>query len=221
MGFKRRIGFIVKSQFNDWVTRAEDPEKILNQAVEEMEEGLGTAKAKMAHIRYRVEEENKLLTKLTEQIEYWQKKAEEYVGKGMDTNARDAVRKRRILEEEQRVITLRLAEDKLKFDEYEERYSDIEKRVRASKSRRGLLLKEISINKGPSGDRESAPSDVLTNEDDSFSVFNKMEERVEKTSEFSAASRERKEASLEIERKLIDEEIDIIKKTLGKGGSKK
>ena len=46
------------------------------------------------------------------------------------------------------MITLKLAEDKLKFDEYEERYSDLDKRIHASKSRRGLLLKEISINKG-------------------------------------------------------------------------
>ena len=102
MGLKRRIGFIVKSEFNNWVTRAEDPEKILNQAVEEMEEGLETAKAKLALLRYKVEEENKLLGKLSEQIGYWQDKAEEYVGKAMDTNAREAVRKRRILEEEHR-----------------------------------------------------------------------------------------------------------------------
>jgi len=221
MGFKRRIGFIVKSQFNDWVTRAEDPEKILNHAVEEMEEGLETAKAKLALLRYKVEEENKLLSKLAEQVEYWQKKAEEYVGKAMDTNARDAVRKRRILEEEHRLITLKLAEDKLRFDGYEERYSELEKRVRVSKSRRGLLLKEISINKGPSGSGKSAPPDDLTHADESFSVFNKMEERVGKVREFRAASIETKEASLENERKLIDEEIEIIKKTLGKGGGKK
>lgn len=221
MGFKRRVGFIVKSQFNDWVTRAEDPEKILNQAVEEMEEGLETAKAKLALLRYRVEEENKLLTKLNEQIGYWQKKAEGYVGKAMDTNAREAVRKRRILEEEQRVITLKLAEDKLKFDEYEERYSDLDKRIRASKSRRGLLLKEILINKGPSGGGTGASYVVAAHTDDPFSVFNKMEERVDQEREFSAVAKEQKETSLENERKLIDEEIDIIKKTLRKGGSKK
>ena len=221
MGFKRRIGFIVKSQFNDWVARAEDPEKILNQAVEEMEEGLETAKAKLAHLRYRVEEENKLLTKLGEQVGYWQKKAEEYVGKGMDTNARDAIRKKRILEEEHRVITLKLAEDKNRFDEYEERYSDLEKRVRVSKSRRGLLLKEISINKGTSGGGKSAAPDTLTHTDVPFSVFNKMEERVEEVNEFSAASRDKREAAIENEAKLIDEEVENIKKSLGKGGSKK
>jgi phage shock protein A len=221
MGLKRRIGFIVKSQFNDWVTRAEDPEKILNQAVEEMEEGLETAKAKISLLRYRVEEENNLLTKLGEQVEYWQKKAEEYVAKAMNTNAREAVRKRRVLENEHRLVSINFAQDKIKFDEYEERYSELDKRIRASKSRRGLLLKEISINKGPSGGIQSSPSDALTHADDPFSVFNKMEERVEKTRKFSAASKEREETSLENERKLIDEEIDIIKKTLGKGGSKR
>ena len=56
---------------------------------------------------------------------------------------------------------------------------------------------------------------------DPFSVFNKMEERVEQTREFSAASREKMKASVENENRLIDEEIENIKKTLGKGGSKK
>ena len=44
MGLKKRVGLIMKSQLSDWVSRAEDPEKILNQAVEEMEEGLERAR---------------------------------------------------------------------------------------------------------------------------------------------------------------------------------
>ena len=220
MGFKRRIGFIVKSQFNDWVTRAEDPEKILNQAVEEMEEGLESADSKIGIFRYRVEEQGKLLEKLSEQIEYWQEKAREYVANGMESNAREAVRKRRALEEEFRVITLKLDEDKLRLADYEERYRELVSRVRASKSKRALLLKEISINKGPSqksvGTYGGAPK-----AQDPFTVFTKMEERVDEEREFSAASRQKQEALLEEEKKQIDEEIENIKKTLGKGGSKK
>ena len=221
MGFKRRIGFIVKSQFNDWVTRAEDPEKILNQAVEEMEEGLDTAKQKISLLRYRVEEEEKLLAKLSEQTEYWQKKAEEYITNGMDSNAREAVRKRRILDEEQRVLTLKLDEDKLKYSDYEERYEELERRVRASKSRKTFLLKEISINKGPSLESQGAQTTLPSDKGDAFTVFGKMEERVEEGREFTAASRASKEAQIEKEQRLIDEEIENIKKKISKGGSKK
>ena len=221
MGLKRRIGFIVKSQFNDWVTRAEDPEKILNQAVEEMEEGLETGRAKIGLLRRRVEEEEKLVEKLKDQARYWQKKAEEYVTEGMESNAREAVKKRRVIDEEHRVIGLRLAEDRLKLRDYEERFSELEERVRAAKQRRGLLIKEISLGEQPLVGTGFGTSGTNARQvDDPFSVFTKMEERVGRESELSAGSRERKEVSAESESRLIDEEIDAIKKNLAKGGKK-
>lgn len=220
MGFKRRIGFIVKSQFNDWVTRAEDPEKIINQAVEEMEEGLETAKAKIELLGHRVEEEEKLTEKLKAESGYWQKKAEEYVLKGMDSNAREAVRKRRVIDEEHRVIELRLKEDRLKLSDYDERFSELEERVRAAKQRKGLLIKEISLGKDTGFPTGAGASVNRARAEDPFSVFSKMEERVERETELSSSSRKNGEDRLEKERKLVDEEIDAIKKNLSKGGKK-
>lgn len=221
MGLKKRIGVIVESQFDDWVTRAEDPAKILNQAVEEMEEGIETAKSKMALLRYRVEEENKLLSNLCGQIEYWQGRAEDFVCKGMDRNAREAVRKRRVLEEEQRRVGVNIAEDKIIFDEYEECYNDLDKRIRACKSKRSLIFKALAIRSGPPGVKDRGPIDGGGRADEPFSVFKKMEVRLDGEREFSAASGEKKAASLENENKLIDEELENIKKNLSKGGSKK
>ena len=84
----------MKSQINDWVSRAEDPEKILNQAVEEMEEGLERARVKIGALRFRIDEQEKLLKRLGEQAEYWRERAEDYVKRNMDENAVEAVRKR-------------------------------------------------------------------------------------------------------------------------------
>ena len=71
MGFRKRIGVIVRSQLGDWVTRAEDPEKILAQAVEEMEEGLEKASARMALMKFGIEEREKLTGRISEQIGFW------------------------------------------------------------------------------------------------------------------------------------------------------
>ena len=221
MGFKRRIGFIVKSQFNDWVTRAEDPEKIVNQAVEEMEESLETANSKIGLLCHRVEDEEKLTEKLKDQSEYWQKKAEEFVLNGMDTNAGEAVRKRRVIDEERRVIVLRLSEDKLKLSDYEERFSELLERVQTAKQRRGLLIKEISLGKESGGAHGGGHSYASARAEVPFTVFSKMEERVGRETELLAASRKVKVERAESERKLIDEEIENIKKKLSKGGAKK
>lgn len=220
MGFKRRIGFIVKSQFNDWVTRAEDPEKIINQAVEEMEEGLDKAKAKIGLLRHRVKEEEKLTEKISDQSQYWQKKAEEYVSKAMDSNAREAVRKRRVLDEEHRVIKLRLEEDMMKLSDYEERFLELEERVKTAKQRRGLLIKEMSLDKNPEGSPVPGQPSGLTKAQDPFTVFSKMEERVGRQTELSAFSRKDEEERVENQRNLIDEEIELIKNKLSKGGKK-
>ena len=221
MGFKRRIGFIVKSQFNEWITQAEDPERIINQAVEEMEEGLERAKAKIGLLRHSVEEEENLTKKLSDQSAYWQKRAEEYVGNGMDSNAREAVRKRRALDEEKRVIELRLTQDKHKLSDYEERYCELEERVRAAKQRRGLLIKEISLGKDSGGPLATAASDPGAGAENPFTVFSKMEERVGRETELTSASRKNEEDRTESERALIDEEIEVIRKNLSKGGPKK
>lgn len=219
MGFKRRIGFIVKSQFNDWVTRAEDPEKIINQAVEEMEEGLEKAKTKIGLLGHRVEEERKLTEKISDQSGYWQKKAEEFITKGMESNAREAIRKRRVLDEEHRVIKLRLEEDILKLSDYEERFSELEERVKTAKQRRGLLIREISLDKESVG--TSSPSKSNSPEpEDPFTMFTKMEERVGRETELSVFSMNEEAERVESEKKLIDEEIEVIKNKLSKGGKK-
>ena len=96
----------MRSQFNDWVSRAEDPEKILNQAVEEMEEGLERARVKIGALRFRIDEQEKLLKRLGEQAEYWRERAEDYVKRNMDENAVEAVRKRRTLEEKERKLAI-------------------------------------------------------------------------------------------------------------------
>lgn len=220
MGFKRRIGFIVKSQFNDWVTRAEDPEKIINQAVEEMEEGLEKVKTKIGLLGHRVQEERKLTEKISDQSGYWQKKAEEFITKGMESNAREAIRKRRVLDEEHRVIKLRLEEDIMKLSDYEERFSVLEERVKTAKQRRGLLIREISLDKESVGTSSPAKSNSPEPEDP-FTVFSKMEERFGRDMEFSAVSKVNEEDQIENEKKLIDEEIENIKKKLSKGGNKK
>ena len=221
MGFKKRVGVIVKSQFNDWVSRAEDPEKILNQAVEEMEEGLEKARVKIGALRFRIDKQAKLSKRTREQIGYWQERAEDYVGKGMDENAREAVRKRRILEEKERRLGINLTKDRSKLRDYEERYAGLENRVQAAKTKRTLLLREISLAKGAPAGKEDITGCPESLTDEPFSVFRKIEERVEEESVPFSMAREKEKEAREREEKLIAEEVEMLKKNINKGGGKK
>ncbi|MCI0480127.1 MAG: PspA/IM30 family protein [Candidatus Dadabacteria bacterium] len=221
MGLKKRVGLIMRSQLNDWVSRAEDPEKILNQAVEEMEEGLERARVKIGALRFRIDEQEKLSKRLGEQSEYWRERAEDYVRRNMDENAVEAVRKKRTLEEKERKLALTQSGDRVKLTDYEARYADLERRVETAKTKRMLLLKEISVMKGAPASKEDITGCAGSRIDEPFDIFRKVEERITEEAVLFAADGEKEREEREREARLVQEEVESMKKNLGKGGGKK
>ncbi len=211
----------MRSQLNDWVSRAEDPEKILNQAVEEMEEGLERARVKIGALRFRIDEQEKLLKRLGDQAEYWQERAEDYVRRNMDENAVEAVRKKRMLEEKERKLSLAQSGDRAKLTDYEARYADLERRVETAKTKRTLLLKEISVLKGAPASKEDVTGCAGSRIDEPFDILRKVEERITEETVLFASDGEKEREEREREARLIQEEVESIKKNLNKGGGKK
>lgn len=220
MGFSKRIGLIVRSQLGDWVTRAENPEKILTQAVEDMEEGLEKARVRTALLKFGIEEREKLAGRVSEQTGFWQERAEEYVRKGMDENAREAVRRRRALDEKKRRLDMELSREEAALKEFEKKYSELESRVQVAKSKKTLLLNDISMRRG-NGISDESGAFTGFQSDEPFTVFRKMEERVEGEGAEFTSTRENEKEAWEREERLIDEEIAALKKEIGKGGGKK
>lgn len=221
MGFKKRVGLIVKSQLNDWVSRAEDPEKMLNQAVEEMEDGLERARVKIGALRFRIDEQEKLSRRMDEQARYWRERAEDYLKKGMEENAAEAVRKKRVIEEKGRKLAITRAADRARLGDYDARYAELERRVEAAKTRRTLLLKEIGIMKGSPASKEDISGCPGTHVDEPFHIFRKVEERVSAEAGIFEADREKEREEREREERLVREEVESLKKNIGKGGAKK
>ena len=211
----------MRSQINDWVSRAEDPEKILNQAVEEMEEGLERARVKIGALRFRIDAQEKLSKRLGEQAEYWRERAEDYVKRNMDENAVEAVRKKRTLEEKERKLALTQSGDRAKLTDYEGRYADLERRVETAKTKRTLLLKEISVMKGVPAGKEDITGGAGSRTNEPFDIFRKVEERITEETVLFAADGEKEREEREREARLVQEEVESMKKNLSKGGGKK
>ena len=221
MGIRKRVGLIMKSQLNDWVSRAEDPEKMLNQAVEEMEEGLERARVKIGALRFRINEQEKLYHRIGEQVKYWRERAEDYLRRDMEENAVEAVRRKRILDEKAGKLELAQAGDRAKIHDFEARYTELEERVRTAKTKRTLLLKEIAITKGAPPSKEDITGCAASGTDEPFDTFRRIEERVVEEAESVISDRERERESREREDRLVREEIENLKKNLSKGGGKK
>ena len=90
MGIFSRLGTLIKSNLNDLISKAEDPQKMLNQIVLEMQNQLVEAKKQVATS---IADEKRLKKQWDEQIELskeWERKAMLAVRAGDDTLAKEA-----------------------------------------------------------------------------------------------------------------------------------
>jgi phage shock protein A len=154
-------------------------------------------------------------------VKYWRERAEDYVRRNMDENAVEAVRKKRMLEEKERKLALTQSGDRTKLADYEARYADLERRVETAKTKRTLLLKEISVMKGAPASKEDITGCPGSRIDEPFDIFRKVEERITEETVLFAAGAEKEREEREREARLIQEEVESMKKNLNKGGGKK
>ena len=217
MALKKRLFVLIKSQFNSWITQVEDPEKIMDQAVQDMEEGLDNAKGKLGMLRSRLEEELRFLERVDKQIVYWQERAEELLRGDMKENAKDAIRRRRVLDQEKRRLKNKSAEDELDLREMEVAVKELEVRVHSARSKRNILIKNLRLRRGiTAGAGEDVEESRAIEIKEPFALFRKMEERVEGGLEFIHSRLDRKKEDWEREEKLINEEIEALKRSIKK-----
>jgi len=91
MGIFSRLGTLIKSNLNDLISKAEDPQKMLNQIVVEMQNQLLTAKQQVATS---IADEKQLKKRWDEQIDLskeWERKAMLAVRAGDDGLAKEAL----------------------------------------------------------------------------------------------------------------------------------
>src|SRR6188768_2574404 len=91
MGIFSRLGTLIKSNINDLITKAEDPEKMLTQVLLEMHQQLGDAKKAVA---VAIADEKKLQKQYNVELDKakeWERKAMFAVRAGDDGLARQAL----------------------------------------------------------------------------------------------------------------------------------
>ncbi len=91
MGIFKRITDIISANMQEMVSQAENPERLLKQAVSEMESSIEEARQSTASALANEKVLRKRLADQEAQGEQWSKRAEEAVGKGNDDDARAAL----------------------------------------------------------------------------------------------------------------------------------
>lgn len=177
MGLFKRMGDIISANLNEMVDKFEDPEKMLKQAVREMESAIRDAMDRAAKVVASEKLLSKQLAEHESQVEHWQKQAESAIGRGDDDSGRHALARKR----ENQKLHAALA------DQYSAAQASSQKlrrqieamRVRLSEAKRKLVV--LTARKQAAETRKrlvSQFSDVNVNEQ-AFGKFDRMCEKVE------------------------------------------
>jgi len=118
MNLLDRMGRLIRANLNDLLRRAEDPEKILEQALWDMKEALKEAREQVAAAMAEAKRLEREVESHEQEALLWEEKAKEALGAGREDLAREALRrKKRALDlaagfkhqlEEQKTLTDRL-----------------------------------------------------------------------------------------------------------------
>lgn len=176
MAMFERISDLVRSNINDLIDRAEDPEKMVKQIIIDMEDqlrkatqGLGTAMGSLNQVK-------KQLEVAQEQSAIWQNKAKACLEQGNEELAKQAL------------------ENKLKQDkmvaQYQEMCTSMESQVNEIKSQVDLLKQKLEearskqamlVARSQMADAKSQMAKTLGNMDSksAFAKMDKMEQKIE------------------------------------------
>ncbi len=147
--------------------------------------------------------------------------AEGFIEDDMEENAKEAVRMRRILDEQQRDIKGTLLEDEDRLKEMGIALKELESRAQAVRAKRNILIKKLRLGKGETHEGRGKRDITFGIEfKEPFRVFHKMEERIEGEEGFDYLFRDKRREMWEKEENLINEEIVRIKRKIKKEGEK-
>lgn len=91
MGIFQRISTLLKSNINDLISRAENPEKVLNQSIDDMRSQLGKAKQEVAGAIADARKLQQQVEKEKKQAEEWEQRAMLAVQENRDDLAKQAL----------------------------------------------------------------------------------------------------------------------------------
>lgn len=188
MGIGKRISRIIKSNVNDLLSAAENPDKQLDLLISEMEDSLRQAKQQLVEQMALEKRLQRQLDEADELVNLWSDKAQKAVDLGEDELARQALRKKKTYEELASDYDRQLFEQQNAVDQLREQYRMLEVRLKESRERRAKIGHELRRREA-----STSTSTTSTTALRSTSAFDKFEEMADKVDAFEAETQARAE----------------------------
>ncbi len=191
MSIFSRFSTMIKSNINDLISRAEDPEKMLNQIILDMREQLAKAKREVAGA---IADERKLkrqLDEATKQMKAWERRALLAVQEGRDDMAKQALVRHE--EQAEHVATFERSwqAQRQETENLKASLRQLHEKIEEAKRKRNLL---IAKQKRAQAQRRIHQTMSGLSDTSAFEAFNRMAERIEEDERRNQAEAEVSEA---------------------------
>jgi phage shock protein A len=175
MGLFDRIGRVVKSNLNDMVSKAEDPEKMLEQALLEMQEDLVQLRQGVAQAIAAQKRSEQQSNQAQNQANEWDRKARLALTKGDENLARQALERKKSYAETANTLNAQLAQQVGQIDTLKRSLIALESKISEAKTKKDMLKARISAAKA----QEQLQSTVgRLGTSSALGAFERMEEKV-------------------------------------------
>ena len=197
---------IFNSNINDLLDRVEDPEKILNQLLEDMQHELKEVKIQVAAA---IRDANKFEAQYKENLESaekWEKRAIVFIQNSDDVRAKEALRRKRSADDLAAGFREQFEAQQESVTVLKDGLTTLEQKIEEAKNKRTLLIArqrraeaERTIHQTVSGISDSS----------ALNAFDRMQNRVLDTEAEAEALSEMRQPSLEEEFNKLDKKDEI------------
>ncbi len=222
MGILDRVGTLIRANINDLIDRAEDPEKMIKQLLQDMENQLIQVKTQVAAA---IADEQRLKERWEEnerQDQEWQRKAELAVMKGQDDLAKEALARRNTYQQTALGFKEQYEDQARQVEQLKDALDRLEAKIQEARTKKDLL-----IARHRRAQAEQRIHETMARVDTSgvMGGFERMEEKVRAQEARAKALGELDRDTLDERFKQLEEEDEIerqlreLKAQLGTGSS--
>ncbi|HBL10924.1 MAG TPA: phage shock protein A [Cyanobacteria bacterium UBA11162] len=220
MGLIDRIGRVIRANLNNLIGQAEDPEKILEQAVEDMQQDLIQMRQAVAGAIATQKRTERQAKQAQSTAEEWYNRAQLALSKGDETLAREALTRRKSYQETAQALQAQLVPQNEVVARLKKEMRTLESKISEAKTK-----KDLYIARARSAQASQKINEMLGNMNtgSALSAFERMEDKVmqleaqsQAIEELSGNELENKFAALESGND-IDTELAAMKARLNAG----
>ncbi|MFN5856440.1 MAG: PspA/IM30 family protein [Pseudanabaenaceae cyanobacterium] len=175
MGLLDRIGMVVKSNVNALVTAAEDPEKILEQAIIDMQEDLTQLRQAVAQSMAALKRQEQQYNQAATQAEEWTKRAMLALQKGDEGLAKEALSRKKTHADTAATLKVSLDTQTAQVDTLKKNLMALEGKIAEAKTKKDMLKARMQSAKAQEN-LNNMMGKINTNS--AAATFERMEERV-------------------------------------------